>query len=411
MKERGHEIPFIIVSGTIGEETAVEALKQGAADYLLKDSLTRMGSAVSLALEQSQLRRDGNLAAQKLRESEERLKTVTEQMTEGLIVADLDGKMLRWNRSAVEMHGFASEEEVHRHLSEFTEIFELSTMDGRVLPFDQWPLSRVLRHESVRDLEVRLRRIGSDWERIFSFSGATVREPSGQQIAFLTINDVTKRKQSEQLLTLLNTCIFNLNDIVLITEADPIDEPGPRIVFVNEAFERIMGYTSAEAIGRSPRFLQGDKTDRQVLAEIRQALVQRQPIRKQIINYRKDGTEHWLDIDIIPIFDTAGKCSHFAAIQRDITQEKKSEEQLLWRTAFFEAQVNSALDGILVVDSAGKKILQNQRMIDLWNLPGEFTDETDDRRRLEWVTRQIKNPQQFSEKVAYLYAHPGRSQP
>ncbi len=51
-----------------------------------------------------------------------------------------------------------------------------------------------------------------------------------------------------------HTCVSNLNDIVLIMEADPIDEPGPRIVFVNEAFERITGYTSEEALGRSPRF-------------------------------------------------------------------------------------------------------------------------------------------------------------
>ncbi len=91
---------------------------------------------------------------------------------------------------------------------------------------------------------------------------------------------------------------------------------------------------------------------------------------------------------------------------RDITERKKSEQQLLWKTAFFEAQVNSALDGTLIVDSEGKKILQNQRMVDLWNIPSEFADEADDRRRLEWETSQMKNPQQFTKRVTYLYAHP-----
>jgi len=129
-------------------------------------------------------------------------------------------------------------------------------------------------------------------------------------------------------LSLLSTCITNLNDIVLITEAEPIDEPGPRIVFVNEAFERIVGYTPAEALDRSPRFLQGEKTDRVVLREIHQALSEQKPIRRDLINYGKDGSEYWLDIDIAPVFNPAGKCTHFVAIERDITERKKAEDVL-----------------------------------------------------------------------------------
>lgn len=91
---------------------------------------------------------------------------------------------------------------------------------------------------------------------------------------------------------------------------------------------------------------------------------------------------------------------------KDRTERKEVEGQLLWKTAFFEAQVNSALDGILIVDSAGNKVLQNQRMIDLWNLPPQVAGEVDDRKQLEWVTSQIKHPEQFAEQVAHLYAHP-----
>ncbi len=116
--------------------------------------------------------------------------------------------------------------------------------------------------------------------------------------------------------------------------------------------------------------------------------------------------ERWFDIDIVPVFDVAGKCTHFATIKRDITEGKKNEEQLLWKTAFFEAQVNSALDGIIVVDSEGQKVLQNQQMLDLWNPPPQIAEEVDHRRRLEWLTSQVKNSRQFAEKVSYLYAHP-----
>jgi PAS domain S-box-containing protein len=150
----------------------------------------------------------------------------------------------------------------------------------------------------------------------------------------------TSRKESEQRLILLNHCVSNLNDIVLVTEAAPISESGPRIVFVNEAFERITGYTPAETLGRSPRFLEGKKTDRRILGEIRQALANRQPIQRQIISYRKDGTEFWLDIDILPLFDPSGKCTHFTAIGRDITETKKTEER-------FRRLVDSSAQGVI----------------------------------------------------------------
>ncbi|MEO6847362.1 MAG: PAS domain S-box protein, partial [Chthoniobacterales bacterium] len=185
--------------------------------------------------------------------------------------------------------------------------------------------------------------------------------PRGESLGLIGVSrDITERKQAHQRLTLLDTCIANLNDIILVTEATPIDEPGPTIVFANKAFERITGYTEDEALGRNPRFLQGPKTDRRVLDEIREALVKQQPIRRHLLNYGKDGREYWLDIDIVPIFDEKRKCTHFAAIERDITEEKEAEAQILLKTAFFESLANSALDGILIVDGKGRKVLQNQ---------------------------------------------------
>jgi len=90
----------------------------------------------------------------------------------------------------------------------------------------------------------------------------------------------------------------------------------------------------------------------------------------------------------------------------DITERKWAEEQLRTRTAFFEAQVDSALDGILVVDSAGKKVLQNRRMAEIWKIPPEVVDDEDDAQQVRFVTGRTKNPQQFVEKVVHLYSHP-----
>ncbi len=114
--------------------------------------------------------------------------------------------------------------------------------------------------------------------------------------------------------------------------------------------------------------------------------------------------QHWHRLAVTPVCQD--RQAGAVVMHVDITEAKRAEGQLLWKTALFEAQVHSAPDGILVVDQEGKKILQNQRMIDLWNIPPEFAEESSHRRRLEWLTSQVKERGQFAEKVAHLYAHP-----
>jgi len=124
----------------------------------------------------------------------------------------------------------------------------------------------------------------------------------------------------------LEMCVSRLNDMVLITEAEPQDEPGPRTVFVNEAFVRKTGYSRAEIIGKSPRMLQGPKTSRQELDKVRAALKSFKPVRVEIVNYTKSGEEFWLEMDIAPVANETGRHTHFIAIERDISERKQAEE-------------------------------------------------------------------------------------
>ena len=141
---------------------------------------------------------------------------------------------------------------------------------------------------------------------------------------------LTEASLRESLATqhLLETCVANLNDIVLITEAEPFDEPGPRIVFVNEAFTRRTGYSRAEVLGRSPRFLQGPKTDRAELQRVASALKRWESVRVALINYAKDGSEFWIEMQITPVANAAGWFTHWVAIERDITARKSNEAEL-----------------------------------------------------------------------------------
>lgn len=137
--------------------------------------------------------------------------------------------------------------------------------------------------------------------------------------------DTPAARTAHPLLALLGRCISRLSDSVLITEAEPLDHPGPRIVFVNEAFERQTGYSMSEVVGLSPRILQGPKTDPVELRRLGTALRRWEAVRAELVNYTKDNREFWVEVDIVPIADATGFYTHWVSIQRDVTARKRNE--------------------------------------------------------------------------------------
>jgi PAS domain S-box-containing protein len=93
-------------------------------------------------------------------------------------------------------------------------------------------------------------------------------------------------------------------------------------------------------------------------------------------------------------------------MHQNITSRKLAEDSARQKTAILEAQLNSSPDGVIVVDSQGKKILQNQRVIDMFNIPQETVVDSDDSRQVRWATNVTRNPEQFTARIAHLYAHP-----
>jgi PAS domain S-box-containing protein len=126
----------------------------------------------------------------------------------------------------------------------------------------------------------------------------------------------------------VGAAIERLNDIVMVTEADPSGDPGMRIIYVNPAFERITGYPSDEVLGRSPRFLQGEETSTAEVLRIESALVEHKPVRTELLNYRKDGTPFWVEIAATSVVTPRTGGEYFVFIERDITERKKGEDTL-----------------------------------------------------------------------------------
>jgi PAS domain S-box-containing protein len=132
---------------------------------------------------------------------------------------------------------------------------------------------------------------------------------------------------AEQELKLLETAVAQAKEAVLITSAE-LDPPGPEILFVNPAFSEMTGYSQEEILHKTPRILQGPKSDRAMLQRLREALSRGEPFSGETVNYRKDGGEYYVEWDITPIRTSGGEISHFLSIQRNVTARKLAESRL-----------------------------------------------------------------------------------
>jgi PAS domain S-box-containing protein len=266
-------------------------------------------------------------SVERLAESSVRLETTLESITDAFVAYDKDWTFVHCNSEAERLMRLSREELV-----------------GRLL----WDVFPALVGSAA---EAHYRRAMAElvpvtFEEYFAPYDLWVEVrayPSTEGLG-VYFHDIGEQRRAQEQLRLLESSVSRLNDVILITEAAPFDVPGPRIVFVNEAFERITGFTKDEALGANPRILQGPGTDRATLAKIREALSRQTSIRTELFNYTKDGRGYWIELDLSPVIGPDGVASHFVAVERDITERKHAEERLqrseaLLRTAGHAARL------------------------------------------------------------------------
>lgn len=131
-----------------------------------------------------------------------------------------------------------------------------------------------------------------------------------------------KLKTTQEQLKFQAYILSQVTDAVMVTEVKAIDESKTQIVYVNAAFTSMTGYSAEEVLGKTPSILNGLKTDPKVLEQISQAMANYQPVKVELINYRKDGSEFWSEINITPMLDEVGECTNFIFVQRDISEQQ-----------------------------------------------------------------------------------------
>lgn len=271
------------------------------------------------------------------RESEERLHTVLESLTEGLMISDLEGQVIHWNRAGREMHGFSSMGECPVRLADFQNIFELSSLEGTALHLEQWPLARVIAGEALVDYEVNVRRLDRQWHRVFSYGGAIVKEPNGGALAFVTITDITERKQAEQELRRsqkqLSGIISSAMDAVITVD----DEQ--RIILFNAAAERMFLFPAEDAMGEPlDRFIpeRFRAAHKHHVQDFGQTHVTRRSMGAlgALYGLRADGEEFPIEASISKIESDGQKL--YTVILRDISERKRADKALKEQTRILD---------------------------------------------------------------------------
>ncbi|BAS55612.1 CcaS protein [Leptolyngbya boryana NIES-2135] len=300
---------------------------------VLFDSSGELISVLSLILnvrERQQVEDERKAAAAELRESEERFRQLAENIEQIFWMYDVEQRKLIYiSPGCQQVLGYDSQSCYEKPLS-----FWLN----RGLPEDIPHLMKVSRQAlRGKSAEATFQFQRPDQEKRWLLARAfPVRNQQGKVYRIAGIaEDITEakhreaeRQAQEQRLLLLESVVLNANDAIVITEAEPVEPPGPRIVFVNDAFTRMMGYEKHEVIGKTPRILQGPKTNWTVLKNLRSALKNWQPVITELINYHKDGSEVWIELSIFPVTDQTGHYTYWVGLQREITHRKQAEIEM-----------------------------------------------------------------------------------
>jgi PAS domain S-box-containing protein len=337
------------------------------------------------------------------------LQAILNGIVEGICAINEDGNTTFCNDAFLAMTGYLPEELLGKN---FHNLIHHSHTDGSPYPPSQCPMLQSIAagHSTCVKNESLWRKDGSSFR--VDYCAYSLGPQSDGTKYVLTMQDITEREKAAEALRSSKESIrrseekfrrilSNLPDI-----AWTADQYG-RLVYISPRIEKLAGFDSRDLYSAGVQLL-FDRAHPEDLDRLRTAVddlfCRRKPFDIEFRFKHKDGNWIWLHNRSVGAYEEDGVV--FAdGVVCEISQRKLAEIELHSKTAFLEAQANSTIDAILVVDESGNRILQNQRMVDFFHIPPELLACAEDRPVLEYVLRFIKAPEAFLAKVEYLYSH------
>ena len=254
------------------------------------------------------------------REQAEFASSVIHSVSEGVIVADARSRMTIVNEAARRILGRGPLNSPRGEWSEAFGLFVPGT--DRHFPADELPLPRAIRGEDVPETEVFVRNAQVPDGAWTSVTGSPLKNADGQLIGGVVVfRDVTTQKRAQELSQRLSNAVEQAADSVFITDRAGVIE------YVNPAFEATTGYSSAEAVGRTPKLLKSGLQSPAYYANLWATIASGEPFKGTVINRKKSGENFHAEQTITPIHDNStGEITHFVSVMRDMTQRIKLQE-------------------------------------------------------------------------------------
>ncbi|RKX34190.1 MAG: hypothetical protein DRP71_07940 [Verrucomicrobia bacterium] len=167
---------------------------------------------------------------------------------------------------------------------------------------------------------------------------------------------------------LLDEVLQHTYESVIVTDGN-LERPGPSVLYVNQAFTRLTGYTREEVVGRSPRILQGPKSDRDVLHCLSEAMLNGESFVGELVNYHKDGSEIPVRVSLKPLRDGHGRVTHWVAVQQDISEHRRVSEALRESEQRYRSVIDSIKEVVFQTDTAGRWTFLNPAWEDITGFP------------------------------------------
>jgi len=300
------------------------------------------------------------------------------------------GRILYANDGMLRMHGYSQDEVLKLRIQ------DLSDRPNRLAVPER--MERIVGERYHTFETVHVRKDGSNFPVEVHASSIMV---DGKRTILVVARDITERKKTEKELVNLRLGFEYTDQILFMTDKEGV------FTYANPAFERTYGYSRGDIVGKvTPRILKSGQSKRKYYTRFWKLLLSKKTVHAEIVNKAKDGRFINIIETVNPALDEAGNITGFLAIQSDITERKRSEAELSFKTALLEAENETTKDGIMVVDDKGEILLVNRAFEELMSLPKSLRGTHDDKKVLSFVTPKFENPKQFLARVKYLYAHP-----
>ena len=333
----GYDVPFIVVSGKIGEDAAVGIMKAGANDYLTKENMARLCPAIARELKEAEVRRERARAEEALSRSEIRFRRLVEQAADAMFVHDIQGRFVDVNRRACESLGYTREELIGMTVTDVELDFDPESLEGLWAEISSGP---------ARTVEGTHRRKDGSTFPIEASVG--VLESEERPLFLALVRDITERKEAERKVreaeARYRTLVEQLPAVTYVQQ--PTGDK--RVTYVSPQVESVLGYPADRKLLDGDHWIKIMHPDdcERVLAEDRRTDRTGEPFRVEYRQFASDGRMVWIRDEAVLVRDEEGNPLYWQGVQYDVTDQKLAEESLRRNEERYRTFIAQSTEGI-----------------------------------------------------------------